>query len=110
MRIRHRGLALALAALLGLLVFAYLRPVSVIDTAGELALRLSGVRSAYVQTGPYRLRYLESGKGPPLVLVHGLGSNAMQDWGRLIAPLGRSYHVFAPVSYTHLTLPTIYSV
>jgi len=96
MRIRHRGLALALAALLGLLVFAYLRPVSVIDTAGELALRLSGVRSAYVQAGPYRLRYLESGKGPPLVLVHGLGSNAMQDWGRLIAPLGRSYHVFAP--------------
>jgi pimeloyl-ACP methyl ester carboxylesterase len=28
--------------------------------------------------------------------VHGLGSNAAQDWGRLIAPLGRSLHVYAP--------------
>jgi pimeloyl-ACP methyl ester carboxylesterase len=68
----------------------------VLETSGELLLRLSGVRSAHVQAGPYRLRYLESGIGPPLILVHGLGSNAMQDWGRLVAPLGRSYHVYAP--------------
>jgi pimeloyl-ACP methyl ester carboxylesterase len=96
MRIVRRGLAVVLVALAALLVFAYARPVSVLESSGELLLRLQGVRSGYVQAGPYRLRYLESGAGPPLVLVHGLGSNAMQDWGRLIAPLGRSYHVYAP--------------
>jgi len=96
MRIVRRGLALVLVALAPLLAFAYARPLSVLEASGELLLRLSGVRSAYVEAGPYRLRYLECGAGPPLVLVHGLGSHAMQDWGRLIAPLGRSYHVYAP--------------
>ena len=85
-----------LALLAGLLAFAYARPLTVLETSGELVLRLSGVRSAHLQAGSYRLRYLESGSGLPLVLVHGLGSSAMQDWGRLIAPLGRSYHVYAP--------------
>jgi pimeloyl-ACP methyl ester carboxylesterase len=28
--------------------------------------------------------------------VHGLSSNATQDWGRLIAPLSRRFHVYAP--------------
>jgi pimeloyl-ACP methyl ester carboxylesterase len=28
--------------------------------------------------------------------VHGLGSSATQDWGRLVAPLGRRFHVHAP--------------
>ena len=96
MKLPRRALAAALAALAALLVFAYARPVSVLETSGELLLRLQGVRSVYLEAGPYRLRYLESGAGPPLVLVHGLGSNAMQDWGRLVARLGRSYHVYAP--------------
>jgi pimeloyl-ACP methyl ester carboxylesterase len=79
-----------------LLAFAYARPVSVFEAWGALRLRLSGVRSAHVQAGRYRLRYLEAGSGPPLVLVHGLASHAAQDWGRLIAPLGRRFHVYAP--------------
>ena len=86
-------LALLIAALLG---FAYTRPVTVFETWGALRLRLSGVRSAHVQAGPWRLRYLEAGAGPPLVLVHGLGSHAAQDWGRLISPLSRRFHVYAP--------------
>jgi pimeloyl-ACP methyl ester carboxylesterase len=94
---RRRRLALgALALLAALVVAAYLRPVAVLRGAGELWLRLSGVHSRYVQAGPYRLRYLEAGSGPPLLLVHGLGSNALQDWGRLLAPLARRYHVYAP--------------
>jgi pimeloyl-ACP methyl ester carboxylesterase len=70
--------------------------VSVLETTGELLLRLRGVESAFVQAGPYRLRYLESGAGPPLVLVHGLGSNAMQEWHRLLPLLAERYHVYAP--------------
>jgi len=94
--IQRRWASAALALVAALLVFAYARPVTVLETTGELVLRLSGVRSAYAQAGPHRVRYLEAGAGEPLVLVHGLGSNAMQDWGRLVAPLGRRYHVYAP--------------
>ena len=86
-------LGLVFAAFLG---FAYAEPVAVFETWGALRLRLSGVRSRQVQAGPYRLHYLEAGSGPPLLLVHGLASSATQDWGRLIAPLGRRFHVFAP--------------
>jgi pimeloyl-ACP methyl ester carboxylesterase len=94
--LRRRWASAVLALVAALLVVVYARPVTVLETSGELLLRLQGVRSAYVQAGPHRLRYLESGAGEPLVLVHGLGSNAMQDWGRLVAPLGRHYHVYAP--------------
>jgi len=86
-------LGLSGAALVG---FAYARPLTVLEAYGAVHLRLEGVRSAQVQAGPYRLRYLEAGSGPPLVLVHGLGSSATQDWGRLIAPLSRRFHVYAP--------------
>ena len=97
MRVSRRGSGVVLLALIvAVLGFAYARPVTVFETWGALRLRLSGAHSAHVHAGPYRLRYLEAGSGPPLVLVHGLGSSATQDWGRLIAPLGRRYHVYAP--------------
>jgi pimeloyl-ACP methyl ester carboxylesterase len=94
---RVRRLApIALLVAAALLVVAYLRPVAVLREAGELWLGLSGVHSRYAQAGAFELRYLEAGSGPPLVLVHGLASNALQDWGRLVAPLARRYHVYAP--------------
>jgi pimeloyl-ACP methyl ester carboxylesterase len=97
MRVPGRWSWAVLSALVvALLGFAYARPLTVIEAYGGAHLRLEGVRSAHVQAGPYRLRYLEAGSGPPVVLVHGLGSSATQDWGRLIAPLGRRFHVYAP--------------
>lgn len=97
MRVSRRWSAAVLlvlvAALLGL---AYERPVTMFEAYGALRLRLSGVRSEHAQAGPYRLHYLEAGVGPPLVLVHGLGSSATQDWGRLLVSLGRRFHVYAP--------------
>jgi len=97
MRASRRGTAAVLGlAFAGLLGFAYAEPVTVFEAWGALRLRLSGVRSRQVQAGPYRLHYLEAGSGPPLLLVHGLASSATQDWGRLIGPLGRRFHVFAP--------------
>jgi len=82
--------------LVGLLGFAYFEPVTAYETWAALRLRLSGVDSRYVQAGPYRLHYLEAGSGPPLLLVHGLASNATRDWGRLVGPLGQKLHVYAP--------------
>ena len=94
--VARRSGAVLSALILVLLGFGYARPVTVFEGWAALRLRLSGVRSAHVQAGPYRLHYLEAGSGPPLVLVHGLASNATQDWGRLIGPLSRQFHVYAP--------------
>jgi pimeloyl-ACP methyl ester carboxylesterase len=97
MRASRRWAASVLALVLaGLLGFAYAQPVAVFETWAALRLRLAGVHSRHVQAGPYRLHYLEAGSGPPLLLVHGLASSATQDWGRLVGPLGRRFHVFAP--------------
>ena len=97
MRVTRRGgAAVLVAAALAAAGFTYARPVTVFETVGAARLRLQGVRSAHVQAGPYRLRYLEAGSGEPLVLVHGLGSSATLEWGRLLAPLGRRFHVYAP--------------
>jgi pimeloyl-ACP methyl ester carboxylesterase len=82
--------------LLAAAVLVWESPVAVFETLTRARLRLQGVRSAHVQAGPHRLHYLEHGEGPPLVLLHGLGSNAALEWGRLVAPLGRRFHVFAP--------------
>jgi pimeloyl-ACP methyl ester carboxylesterase len=48
-----------------------------------------------VQAGSYRVRYLQAGDGPPLLLIHGLGSSAIAEWGRLMRPLARGYRVYA---------------
>jgi pimeloyl-ACP methyl ester carboxylesterase len=97
MRAPRRWAAAVLATVLaGLVGFTYERPVTVYEQWQALRLRLGGVRSRYVQAGPYRLHYLEAGSGAPVLLVHGLASNATQDWGRLVGPLGRRFHVFAP--------------
>jgi pimeloyl-ACP methyl ester carboxylesterase len=92
-RWKAASLALPVAAFAG---FAYARPVALFETWLALRLRLSGVRSGHVQAGPYRLHYLEAGSGLPLVLIHGLASNAARDWGRAIAPLSRRFHIYAP--------------
>ena len=42
-----------------------------------------------------QIRFLEAGTGPDLVLVHGLGSSATMDWGKVIPELSRHYHVIA---------------
>ena len=62
------------------------------------------------------------GTGRPVVLLHGLASRGAQDWPdhewagvvgdrpRLVVDLPAHGESPAPVSYTHLTLPTILRV
>jgi 2-hydroxy-6-oxonona-2,4-dienedioate hydrolase len=40
-------------------------------------------------------RYLTAGEGPPLVLLHALGDNAL-DWSWVLPALSRGYRVYAP--------------
>lgn len=56
-----------------------------------------------------RMVYYEAGEGPALVLVHGFGSQALFDWGRVIKPLAQKHHVIAvdQVGFGHSDKPFI---
>ena len=67
------------------------------------------VASAHAEDLPWRLpesrrikvhdqeiAYFEMGKGPPLVLVHGMSGSAAFEWGRVMTPLSRRFRVLAP--------------
>lgn len=85
---------LALVLLLGCAF--YVRPTAI----GQLILRArmwsQGIRSHYVQLGPYRIHYLVAGEGRPLVLVNGLGGTS-ENWGRMIQEFSsKGFKVYAP--------------
>ena len=86
----------------------YLHPIEVNDDVARFKLWRAGVRSQYVQLGPYRIHYLEDGPyklntpmgtgahaDRPIVLVHGLGARA-EDWTPIIEGLAQQgFHVYA---------------
>lgn len=53
-----------------------------------------------------KIRYYESGSGPVVVLLHGMGSSA-DTWAATIAPLAKQFHVFAldQVGFGHSDKP-----
>jgi pimeloyl-ACP methyl ester carboxylesterase len=54
-----------------------------------------GIAQREVRLPEGRIHYLETGEGPPLVLVHGMGSQA-EDWLPLIPGLAKNHlHVYA---------------
>lgn len=57
-------------------------------------LRLSGIDSKFIQLGPHRIHYLVGGEGPPLLLLHGHPSRALE-WGSLLHELTRQHRVVA---------------
>lgn len=42
-----------------------------------------------------KIHYVEAGKGPAVILLHGLGAD-WSSWGPTIGPLSQKYHVIAP--------------
>ena len=70
----------------------------------------AGWRDEYVIAAGLRLRVGRHGSGPPLLLITGIGAH-LDMWAPFAAHAGeRELVAFDPVSYTHLTLPTICSV
>jgi triacylglycerol lipase len=53
--------------------------------------------------------YYEAGEGPAIVLVHGFGSQALFDWGRVIKPLTQNHRVIAvdQIGFGHSDKPFI---
>ncbi|MDP8948676.1 MAG: alpha/beta fold hydrolase [Actinomycetota bacterium] len=53
------------------------------------------VREEKTNVGGQPARYLRAGEGPPLVLLHALGENAL-DWSWVLPALSRGRRVYAP--------------
>jgi pimeloyl-ACP methyl ester carboxylesterase len=82
-----RRLAFVLLLLaLGFGILAWRNPLWLVDRQVDAKLRLRGVHSEFVTVNGHKMHYLVGGTGRPLVLVHGLGSRAL-DWANLIPRL-----------------------
>ncbi len=85
-----------LVFLVALVVFAFLRPLTVLWIATQTRLLLYGIHSDYT-TIPFaadphvRVHYYAGGTGSPVVLVHGLGGRS-DDWANLMPQLVRDHH------------------
>jgi pimeloyl-ACP methyl ester carboxylesterase len=80
---------------LGAAIFVYLRPLTIAHAAAHVLLLRAGMHAHYVDVGGHRLRYFVGGDGPPLLLIHGLGSSA-EDWALILRDLTREHRVYAP--------------
>jgi pimeloyl-ACP methyl ester carboxylesterase len=56
---------------------------------------LAGLQEKSVQVGDHRIAYLEGGKGPDVLLIHGFGADK-DNWDRFAKRLTGSFHVIAP--------------
>jgi len=74
---------------------AYQRPLTVINWYDQWRLWRAGIAAREVVIDGVRLHYKEGGTGEPLVLIHGLGGSSDADWGQVIVPLSRRFHVYA---------------
>jgi pimeloyl-ACP methyl ester carboxylesterase len=86
-----RVFALLLAAFI---LFAYLRPLTLVFIARDLYLYGIGMRSAEVRVGGHRVHYYVGGEGPPLVMVHGIASRAA-DAALAYRALAKGHRVYA---------------
>jgi 2-hydroxymuconate-semialdehyde hydrolase len=53
------------------------------------------VEERNLEVGGSSVRYPTAGEGPPLVLLHGVGTSALE-WNRTIPALARGRSVYAP--------------
>ena len=83
-----------LLLVLAFVVYAALRPLTVLRTVGHLTLLSGGIHSHYTQVGGYRVHYYEGGQGPPLVFVHGLGAESL-NWVPAMLDMRHQFHVYA---------------
>jgi pimeloyl-ACP methyl ester carboxylesterase len=72
-------------------------PLWVSDLAATLRFHHAGLHSRTISIGGRTVHYFEGGAGEPVVLIHGLGSWASQDWSELAPALihAGGFHVYA---------------
>ena len=100
----------------------YREPIWVNDQVIRLHLRGQNIQSSYVDVDGQKIHYFEAvpparirvlGDGPPLLLIHGLGSRG-EDWSGLVPSLAaQGFHVYVPdlLGYGRSSKPNVdYSI
>ena len=82
-------------AVVGIVLFAYARPLTITHAAAHILLLRAGMHAHYADVQGHRIRYFVGGDGPPLLLLHGLGSSS-EDWALVAHELTRRHRVYAP--------------
>jgi pimeloyl-ACP methyl ester carboxylesterase len=96
LRFLFRIVLVSVCIAIGVGITAWLRPFWVLQKITEFQLLRAGIHSRSMILDGVRVHYLEGGSGKPIVLIHGLGSQAWQDWDDLAPQLVRAgYHVYA---------------
>ncbi len=82
------------AALLIAAWFLY-RPVTFQRAYARARFAMAGAHSGFAQAGPYRIHYYAAGSGQPIVLLHGMGSDALfwADYLPAFTAQGRVYAI-----------------
>ncbi len=65
------------------------------EDEGQDYLDIPGARMRFVETRSGRAAFIHAGSGPPLMLLHGLGTSS-ETWGPTIKALVDRFTVFAP--------------
>jgi pimeloyl-ACP methyl ester carboxylesterase len=75
-----------------------LNPIKAFVTTVTYGLRLAGIETKTLRANQYRITYYEGGKDHDhtVLLLHGMGGNALFTWMQLMPSLVRHYHVVAP--------------
>ena len=95
MRILKSKITLALAGLLATLIaLTLLFPTQAAETGIALERANAGLELKTLQVSGIEVAYLEGGKGEPLLLIHGFGSNK-DNWTRVSGYLTPQFHVYA---------------
>ncbi len=81
--------------IVAVVLFVYFHPFTLVHAAAHVLLLRAGMHAHYVDVAGHRLRYFEGGDGPPLLLVHGIGSTS-EDWALVVRELTRDHRVYAP--------------
>lgn len=90
---------LLLLLLLGLAATPFLlNPLGSFHKTVVFLLKLGGVRERVVRTQRTQIHYWEGGVGKErtVLLLHGMGGNALMTWMRIMPALAKRYHVLAP--------------
>ncbi len=93
-RMSQSSLYVAIALFL-LVASWYVLPLRWMKLLSFLARRITGLKGRKIVVDNVRWSYIEGGKGPHLVLLHGLASEA-DHWLGVAGPLRRQFHVLVP--------------
>jgi pimeloyl-ACP methyl ester carboxylesterase len=86
----------ALLIIIAAIVLSYYAfPGQVADILINAERSKAGLAKKEVKVGDYNIVYLEGGKGPAILLLHGYAANK-DNWPRFAAYLTKDYHVIAP--------------